>query len=100
MTAIGSEGWESTGASISGSVDIASANPPVKHIPTAPTPGPPHSRWAWRASARSQSIAGGVVRRANAGNSWDTHAGTIDRTMAPWVASAPGSPNRWGRYTV
>ena len=45
-------------------------------------------------------MAGGVVRRANAVNSRDTHAGTIERTMAPGVASAPGSPNRWGRYTV
>ncbi len=79
---------------------MARANPPVKHMPTAPTPGPPHSSCARRASARSQSTAGGVVRNANARNSDDTHAGTIERTIRPTSGDAPGSPKRWGRYTV
>jgi hypothetical protein len=41
--ASGSDGCESTGATTLGSVIIANAKPPVKHIPTAPTPRPPHS---------------------------------------------------------
>ena len=57
----GSEGWDSTGASIA-VVDaaIASANPPVKHMPTAPTPGPPHRSCSADARARSQSMTGDV----------------------------------------
>ncbi len=37
----GSDGWLRTGATTTSSTIIASAKPPVKHIPTAPTPGPP-----------------------------------------------------------
>jgi len=33
-----------TDATTDGSSAVASAKPPVKHIPTTPTPGPPHSR--------------------------------------------------------
>jgi hypothetical protein len=51
-------GLDSTGATTDGSVIIARAKPPVKHMPTAPTPLPPHSAWAWRARARSQSTIG------------------------------------------
>jgi hypothetical protein len=39
----GSDGCDSTGASIDGSSIIDSAKLPVKHMPMAPTPGPPHS---------------------------------------------------------
>jgi hypothetical protein len=35
---IGSDGWLSTGASIRSSTIIPRANPPVKHMPTAPHP--------------------------------------------------------------
>ena len=35
-----------------------SAKLPVKHIPMAPTPGPPHCSWASRASARSHRVTG------------------------------------------
>ena len=38
-TGNGSDGWLSTGASIVSSTIIPSAKPPVKHMPTAPTPG-------------------------------------------------------------
>ena len=99
-TVIGSDGWLSTGASISGSVAIARANPPVKHMPTAPTPGPPWRSWHWRASARNQSMAGGVVRRAKARNSFDTHAGASDVAMYGSEMSRPGSPNSTGMTTV
>ena len=37
------------------SVIMARAKLPVKHMPTAPTPLPPHSAWALAARARSQS---------------------------------------------
>ena len=40
-SANGIDGWLSTGATIVWSTIIPSANPPLKHIPTAPTPGPP-----------------------------------------------------------
>ena len=56
--ASGREGCDSTGATTAGSVIMASAKLPVKHMPTAPTPFPPQSAWAWRASARSQSTIG------------------------------------------
>ena len=100
VTATGSDGCESTGASSAGSVDMARANPPVKHMPTAPTPGPPHSSWAWRARARSQSMAGGVVRRAKARNSREMHTLGATFAMFAGVLSAPGSPKRTGMNTV
>jgi len=37
---------------------MASAKPPLKHMPVAPTPRPPHSECAFRASARSHSMIG------------------------------------------
>ena len=40
VTAIGSDGWDRTGASSRSSVAMARAKPPVKHMPTAPTPRP------------------------------------------------------------
>jgi hypothetical protein len=54
----GKDGCDSTGATTDGSVIIARAKPPVKHMPTAPTPLPPHSAWTCRARARSQSTIG------------------------------------------
>ena len=59
---------------------IPSANPPVKHMPTAPTPGPPHSSCTCFASARSHSVTGASCSVANAANSFETHAGIIDCT--------------------
>ena len=74
----GSDGWLSTGASISSSTAIASAKPPVKHMPTAPTPGPPACACRSRASARSQSMTGDVRLSAHVVNSRETHARVID----------------------
>jgi hypothetical protein len=55
---IGSDGCESTGASIAGSSIIESAKFPVKHMPIAPTPFPPQSGCACAASARSHAMTG------------------------------------------
>src|SRR3981189_38981 len=54
----GNDGWESTGASIDGSSIMVSAKFPVKHIPMAPTPGPPRSPCAKRASDRRHFVTG------------------------------------------
>ena len=70
----GSDGWLSTGASMVSSTIIPSAKPPVKHMPTAPTPGPPHSAWASAARRRNQPITGLVRSSAKAVNSRATHA--------------------------
>lgn len=92
-------GWLATGASTAGSTAMASANPPVRHMPIAPTPGPPHSRWAVAARARSQ-VTTGLVRSARTANSRLTHTCRIDRSTAPVAGGWPGRPNSDGRYTV
>jgi hypothetical protein len=69
----GSDGCDSTGATTDGSVIIARAKPPVKHMPTAPTPLPPHSAWTCRARAFSQSTIGLERSAAQALNSRRTH---------------------------
>ena len=66
---IGSDGCESTGARTAGSSIIDSAKLPVKHMPIAPTPRPPHSGKACAASARSQSTIGLDSLAAKARNS-------------------------------
>ena len=68
----GRAGWLSTGASTRSSTAMARANPPVKHMPTAPTPRPPHSACARAASARSQVTTGLVRFSANMVNSRET----------------------------
>lgn len=72
----GSEGWDITGASTALSSIIASAKFPVKQIPIAPTPGPPHSSCARLASARSHIVTGldPASALAKARNSALTHA--------------------------
>lgn len=65
----GSEGCESTGASITGSSIIDSAKFPVKHMPIAPTPRPPQIGWVCAANARSQSMTGLERFAANVRNS-------------------------------
>ena len=105
-TAKGSDGWDSTATSCAGSVAMARAKPPVKHMPTAPTPGPPQRSCSCTASARSQSTTGDVRPVANATNSRLTHAGTITCDSRPAAAcsrpsasgSWPGTPKRWGMH--
>ena len=53
---------------------MLSAKLPVKHIPIAPTPGPPHSPCASRASDRSHWVTGLDSFAAKARNSALTHA--------------------------
>ena len=81
VTPSGNEGWLSTGAITSGVAIMPRANPPVKHMPIAPTPGPPHSPWVYRARARSQSVIGARRPVANDANSFDTQAFEIERAM-------------------
>ena len=81
VTPNGSDGWLSTGASIVSSTIIPSAKPPVKHMPTAPTPGPPHSAWASAASRRNHPMTGLVRSSANAVNSRATHTSTRVRIV-------------------
>ncbi len=57
---------------------MASANPPVKHIPTAPTPGPPQRSCSALARARNQSTHGDVRPVASMENSRLTHTGPIE----------------------
>ena len=75
--ASGIDGCDSTGASRRSSVAMARAKPPVKHIPIAPTPGPPQRSCSVRASARSQSMTGDVFPVAKTVNSLETQAGTM-----------------------
>ena len=95
----GSDGWLSTGASIRSSTIMPRAKPPVKHMPTAPTPGPPHSSCALAASARSQPTIGLVCPVAKTVNSRATQARgqAVRRTVRH---GRPGVPNSYGRYTV
>jgi hypothetical protein len=80
---------------------MASAKPPVKHMPTAPTPLPPHSACAVRASARSQSTIGEARPARQALNSKRTHMPPSMVSMpAGCVAGRPGTPNSTGRKTV
>src|SRR6185312_2879312 len=58
LTGKGNEGWDRTGARVGESSIMASAKLPVKHMPIAPTPGPPWRSCASLASARSQSMIG------------------------------------------
>ena len=59
-------------------------------MPTAPTPGPPHSLCTCFARARSQSVTGAVLSVASAANSFATHAGIIDFNPYPKRRLAPG----------
>ncbi len=75
----GSEGWLRTGASMMSSTIIANANPPVKHMPMAPTPGPPQRSCSALASWRSHEVTGLVFLSANQENSRETQAGPMER---------------------
>jgi len=99
VSGAGSAGWLTTEASTAGSTAIASANPPVKHMPTAPTPGPPYSPCALAASARSQPTTG-LVRSASMVNSRATQTRSADRSVTARLSGSPGRPNSDGRYTL
>jgi len=99
-TANGALGWHSTGAATESSTIIASANPPVKHIPSAPTPGPPSSACSSRASERSQPATGVVSPVRSLVNSLLTHTCRRAFAVEPAVIAAPSSPNRLGISTV
>jgi hypothetical protein len=99
-TANGSEGCESTGATITSSTIIPSANPPLKHMPIAPTPGPPSSRCNDRASARSQPMIGDVWFSAQCVNSLEMHTFAIDWARYGPLTSLPGVPTSEGITTV
>ena len=96
----GSEGWLSTGASTMSSTIMASAKPPVKHMPTTPTPGPPQRSCSAAASLRSHTVTGLVLFNAKAENSRETQAGPIDWNMYAAPGGRPGSPNSTGRTAV
>ena len=68
-TGKGSDGWLRTGATTTLSTIMPSAKPPVKHIPTAPTPGPPQRTCSSAARARSHPITGLVLPLASTVNS-------------------------------
>ena len=92
----GSDGWLSTGASMMSST-YGDAKPPVKHIPTTPTPGPPQRSCSEAASLRSHTVIGLVLLSAKAENSRETHAGPMDSSVYPADAGRPGSPKSTGR---
>ena len=96
----GRDGWATTGATTASSTIIAKAKPPVKHMPRAPTPGPPSSPCSSRASARSQVATGEVRPTASLLNSRFTHTRGRVVAMAPKLIGAPAVPNRLGMTTV
>ena len=63
-TGNGNDGCASTGAATEVSTIIASAKPPVKHIPSAPTLGPPSFSWSDCARLRSHVATGEVAPTA------------------------------------
>ena len=96
----GSDGCDSTGAIITSSSIIPSAKPPLKHMPTAPTPGPPTSRCNCLASARNHAMTGEVWPNASVVNSRDTHTLLIDDKMYFLSGARPTSPTKSGITTV
>lgn len=72
----------------------------MKHIPTTPTPGPPHRSCSWAASSRSHTVTGLVFFRASIENSHEMQAGPSDLSMAEADGAAPGFPKRWGSTAV
>jgi hypothetical protein len=99
VTGSGSDGCDSTGATTRRSTAIARAKPPLKHIPTTPTPGPPDRSCSWAASSRNQPITGDVRPVARTVNSRLMHAAAIEpRTSCsgncyrPWRHGRPCPP--------
>lgn len=81
---------------MTGSTAIDSANPPVRHMPIAPTPGPPHSVCACRASALSQSVIGLLLFAASMVNSREMHSPMVRPSVTFSGFAASGVPSRIG----
>ena len=103
----GSDGCDSTGAITWSSTAIASAKPPVKHIPTTPTPGPPQRACSAVESPRNQFTTGDDFPTASLVNSLLMHTLEMepsryiaDDTFEPANGSRPSVPNRWGSTAV
>ena len=79
---------------------IPSAKPPEKHMPTAPTPGPPTSLWTFLASARSQAMTGDVLFNAIVVNSLAMQIFIIDCATESCDDSRSGEPTNDGITTV
>src|SRR3981081_3018815 len=90
----GRDGCDKTGASIEGSSIIVSAKFPVKQIPMAPTPGPPHSSCANLASDRSHFVTGLDAFAAKARNSARRHVETRCAFLGIWDG-AIATEQRW-----
>ena len=88
------------GPSTGASTIIARAKPPVKHMPSAPTPGPPSSSCSSLASERSQPATGEVTPVRSLVNSRLTHTWRSALAMVSGVMPAPSRPNRLGITTV
>src|SRR3954452_12423245 len=99
-TANGSDGCDSTGATMRSSTIIASAKLPVKHMPTAPTPGPPHSSCILAPSARHHTVIGDVLAHAQLWNSFETQPPIMLCMMYGKLGSLPGVPNNDGITAV
>ncbi len=92
----GGDGERSLGAASRCSSSInPRAKLPVRHMPIAPTPGPPQSANARRDSARSQSTTGLDRRAAKIRNSRRMHT----RREFLTVARSPALPKSSGMYT-
>ena len=77
-----------------------SAKLPVKHMPIAPTPAPPHSPCASLASERSHWVTGLDSLAANARNSALMHARCRTAPPSSTCGTAPSRPNSDGMYTL
>src|SRR5665811_1289220 len=89
----GRDGWLSTGATTTSSTIMASANPPVKHIPTTPTPGPPQVACSALAKAEHATCGGpgvGVVGMCFTGGF--ALAMMVDDVVVAPVLSQPSLP--------
>jgi hypothetical protein len=75
-------GWLATATPTTGSIAVARANPPEKHIPITPTWPPPALAASRRASSMSQVVIGLVRRWASAVNCQDTQ---------DWTSRTPAS---------
>nr|WP_244211202.1 hypothetical protein [Amycolatopsis kentuckyensis] len=73
---------------------MASAKPPLKHIPT--TPAAPHSACATAAKARSHPVTR-LVRSVSIANSRTTQARATDRRIAAAECASPARPTSDGR---